>query len=490
MFEKVGMESTIEEDLQDVSCVRVVCLSEDVDVSRNLAQWGEKQYLILVGTKRKTVELYGRQIGNMVDVDTGYVLPGTSGCIVYSDGIVEALGDPILRLKNGKKQEVPVYDTIEKVTLAPGLGPLRKVATWMSEAKTKRNSMAFTGAGISAESGVPTYRDVGGLWTTFNAMEVSSIKGLARDPRKVWKFEEMFFSLLRKVSYNPGHKAMANMEERGYLKGIVTQNVDGLHQSSGSTEVVELHGSEVNAVCLKCKKRTPMTTVFDDLIPAGEPTTDDYKILHPDPERNKVLRQQLSRYAESCKKSSSSDSSDSSSTGSVPSTKSLKSIKSTDSVKDGPRVPSCPMCPHCQGFLKPDGVYFGEPLIKGTLRKSVRMVVASEVILLVGTSGKVNPARQLPILARKDPDPSKVVEVNPNSTLLSHHADIRLIGPSADILPALLAEIERIEGPETAVTIEQVKTTGDAGAREIETEVLQQMLREEYKEAMPDLKTV
>ena len=80
------------------------------------------------------------------------------------------------------------------------------------ESSQRNKRMAFTGAGISAESGVPTYRDPGGLWEFYNPEEVSSIKGFGLDPRKVWAFEVEFYKLLRKVVYNPGHKALADLE--------------------------------------------------------------------------------------------------------------------------------------------------------------------------------------------------------------------------------------------------------------------------------------
>eukprot|EP00397_Hematodinium_sp_SG-2012_P024173 GEMP01025167.1.p1 GENE.GEMP01025167.1~~GEMP01025167.1.p1 ORF type:complete len:547 (+),score=122.53 GEMP01025167.1:43-1683(+) len=471
LFKKADMESTEEDDLQNVCCVRVIdtqmhvtTLGDDV-----IEKWAEKQYLLFLGSKC-VPDLYGVRFVESWKENTkedGYAMPGLSGCIVYAEGTVEALGGPILRITDGKKVEIPMYDSIAKLGLGLGAGPIRKVARWIYDAKDERKCSAFTGAGISAESGVPTYRDVGGLWTTFNAMEVSSIKGLVRDPRKVWKFEEMFFSLLRQVTFNPGHKAMADLEAKDYMKGIITQNVDGLHQAAGSKEVLELHGSEVNAICLACKERTPMVDVFDVILPKGESTTNDPNVLHPDPERSAILKAQLLAYQESCAKSDSS-SSDSDSDGSTSSSSSSSSSKSGSrtlsscgELKEGPRVLGCPTCPKCQGFLKPDGIYFGEPLVKGVLQNCMRMAIDSEVILIVGTSGKVSPARQLPLLARKEPEPSKVVEVNPNNTLLSNHADIRLIGQSAKILPQILAEVELLEESNSASLRDDMADTDD-----------------------------
>merc|ERR1712232_1490581 len=108
-------------------------------------------------------------------------------------------------------------------------GPLA-AAEWISSGC----ALAFTGAGISAESGVPTYRDAGGLWERYDQMAVSSLPGFVHDPQQVWDFEREFFGLLHGVKPNAGHLALAALEEAGLVKSVVTQNVDGLHQAAGS----------------------------------------------------------------------------------------------------------------------------------------------------------------------------------------------------------------------------------------------------------------
>merc|ERR1712194_278819 len=119
----------------------------------------------------------------------------------------------------------------------------------------------------SAESGVPTYRDAGGLWSIYEPDEVSSIKGFGLDARKVWSFESAFFNLLKGVKHNPAHRAIADLQCR-----VVTQNVDGLHQHAGSPEnhVIEVHGSEVRAICLACKRTVPMESVVDGILEPEE----------------------------------------------------------------------------------------------------------------------------------------------------------------------------------------------------------------------------
>jgi len=484
-LKKLDIEPTQDEDLDSLCCLRFI----DTALPESYAEWKEwnrSQYLVFIGPTMPP-NIYGIHFASKWNTpnppEDGIGIPTGSAAIVYAEGTVEAMGGTLIRITNKKKAEIPKYDSLRHLKLHPGCGPLRLVARWMYGAHGGRKSMAFTGAGISAESGVPTYRDVGGLWTTFNPMEVSSIKGLARDPRKVWKFEEMFFSLLRKVTWNPGHKAMADLESEGYMKGIVTQNVDGLHQLSGSKEVVEIHGSEVNAICLSCKERTPMTTVMDELLDVTTPenkVSSDPARYHVDDAKNAKAKSQMMAYATKCRSKPSKSSSDSSTVSSSDSSSSVSSSgidEPSKPIKNAPRIASVPLCPKCQGFLKTDGIYFGEPLQKGILKKCVSMAISSEVVLMCGTSGKVNPARQLPIIATREPNPSKVIEINPNTTLLSAHAHIRLIGSSATTLPKIMEEIKHLESvdgkPKTVPPVVVVPKTNSLETSSIETKSLE-----------------
>ena len=113
------------------------------------------------------------------------------------------------------------------------------------------NTIALTGAGVSTESGIPDFRSKGGLWSRFDPMEYGTLGAFRRDPVKVWT---MLSELLLIVDAKPnsGQKAMAEMERAGHLNGIVTQNIDGLHQKAGSRSVVEFHGSMATFICLSC----------------------------------------------------------------------------------------------------------------------------------------------------------------------------------------------------------------------------------------------
>lgn len=115
-----------------------------------------------------------------------------------------------------------------------------------------RHAIAVTGAGLSTPSGIPDFRSVHGLWAKFDIMEYGTISAFRADPYKVWKLFKEIGSTVHPARPNPGHVALARLEELGLLKAVVTQNIDGLHQMAGSTEVIEFHGSASSFTCLKC----------------------------------------------------------------------------------------------------------------------------------------------------------------------------------------------------------------------------------------------
>ena len=115
--------------------------------------------------------------------------------------------------------------------------------------------IAFTGAGVSVESGIPHFRGEGGLWTKFDPYKVAHIDTFRKDPSQYWTY-----SLNHRrpdAEPNPAHRALVELERRGHLRAVITQNTDGLHQRAGSSEVIELHGSSREVVCLDCEARLP-----------------------------------------------------------------------------------------------------------------------------------------------------------------------------------------------------------------------------------------
>ena len=130
------------------------------------------------------------------------------------------------------------------------------------------NVAALTGAGISIESGIQPFRGKGGLWERFDPMEFAHIDALMRDPAKVWEVlvKEMK-EIVDRAKPNDGHKGLAKLEAREKLKTIITQNIDGLHQAAGNTDVIEYHGTFAWQRCMDCNKKYETRKVDISQIP-------------------------------------------------------------------------------------------------------------------------------------------------------------------------------------------------------------------------------
>ena len=241
---------------------------------------------------------------------------------------------------------------------------------------------ALVGAGLSAGSGVPTYRGAGGLWMGEGMPPLLSYQEFARDPAGWWRARlaaevdpahpvyRMKQAVDRAVP-NAGHLALAELERRGILRCVITQNVDGLHDAAGSGAVLEIHGNRNRLRCIACGWRFPR---YDD---SG---VDCVGLL---------------------------------STGGGP-----------------------PLCGRCGGILKLDTVMFGEPIPPDTLRACREAAERCDCMLLVGTSGTVSPAARLPLLAQERG--ATLIEINPETTSLTPHCSLVLPGPADAVLPQLL----------------------------------------------------
>ncbi|MBC7224244.1 MAG: NAD-dependent deacylase [Anaerolineae bacterium] len=223
--------------------------------------------------------------------------------------------------------------------------------------------VVLTGAGVSAESGVPTFRGPQGLWRQHRPEDLATPAAFGRDPRLVWEWYDWRRQLVFRCRPNPAHLTLARMEQVLPEMTLITQNVDGLHQRAGSRNVLELHGSLWRARCTQEGTVTPLTDV-------------------PLPE-----------------------------------------------------VP--PRCRHCGALLRPDVVWFGEPLDPRTLQAAMEAASRAEVMLVVGTSAVVYPAAQLPLLALENG--AYLIEVNPEPTSLSPLAHERWSEPAGKALPRLWA---------------------------------------------------
>ena len=255
---------------------------------------------------------------------------------------------------------------------------IRQAATLIARA---RCVVALAGAGLSAGSGIPTYRGAGGLWTQHGTPPLLSYQEFAVDPAAWWQRRlaaevdpshpvyQMKQAVDRAVP-NAGHLALAELERRGTLRCIITQNVDNLQTVAGSRAVLEIHGNRNRLRCLQCGLRFSR----DGL--AGL----------------------LSNPAE---------------------------------LAEGP-----PLCGECGGVLKLDTVMFGEPIPPDTLQACREAAERCDCMLLVGTSGTVNPAARLPLLAKERG--ATLIEVNPETTPLTPWCDLALSGPADELLPQLL----------------------------------------------------
>jgi NAD-dependent deacetylase len=230
-----------------------------------------------------------------------------------------------------------------------------------------------SGAGMSKESGIPTFRDaMEGLWANFDPQALATEAGFRANPRRVWSWYAWRRERVGDARPNPGHVALAEMEALVPRLTVVTQNVDGLHTEAGSTDVVELHGNIRRVKCL------------------------DHG--HP--------------YA-----------------GPLP-----------PYTKDEEQDP--PPCPLCGSPLRPDVVWFGEMLPADAVERAWALAERCEAMLLIGTSGTVWPAAELPLVARRRG--ALIVEVNPTPSELTHAADVFLAGPAGEVLPQLLGRMREI----------------------------------------------
>ena len=222
----------------------------------------------------------------------------------------------------------------------------------------------LTGAGVSAESGVATFRDAAtGLWSKFDPQHLASQAGFAVDPGLVWRWYMERLQKISSVQPNPGHIALAKLAARFAQFDLITQNIDDLHERGGSPTVYHLHGSITRYRCNRCA--APYTLRPHD-ITAQKP----------------------------------------------------------------------PVCPHCRGLIRPDIVWFGEMLPRREMEETWRAARECEVMLVVGTSGIVYPAAQLPQLALQHG--ATIIEINPEPTPLTPIAGVALQAPSGEALPALL----------------------------------------------------
>jgi len=158
---------------------------------------------------------------------------------------------------------------------AGGSDPIREAVRLLAG---RRTAVVLTGAGISVESGIPSFRGAQGMWEKFDPMEYATLHAFMQSPRKVWEMLSEMVSVCGGAVPNAAHKGLAALEETGVVRAVITQNVDGLHQAAGSRRVIEYHGNMEELVCVSCWKRYPTR---ENWTPGAVPLCDCGEILKP-----------------------------------------------------------------------------------------------------------------------------------------------------------------------------------------------------------------
>jgi NAD-dependent deacetylase len=228
---------------------------------------------------------------------------------------------------------------------------------------------ALTGAGISAESGIPTFRGENGLWKELAPEELASFDAFYSNPAIVSEWYQHRRTIIQNSSPNPAHHALFELSGLFPQFDIITQNVDGLHQRAGCQNVIELHGSIMRNYCIRCGYRYTVEE-FDDIYESS--------FNH---------------------------------------------------------VPLC----HCGGYIRPDVVWFGEPLPTDQLDTAVYTASNADIFIIIGTSARVQPASELPILAKSKG--AFLVEINPNRTVMTDSVDLSIRGAAGIVLPKLVEQL-------------------------------------------------
>jgi NAD-dependent deacetylase len=141
--------------------------------------------------------------------------------------------------------------------------------------------VALTGAGVSTESGIPDFRSPTGIWAQYDPREYATIEAFENDPEKVWGFYALRYRALTEAQPNDAHLALAELERRGFVSTVITQNIDLLHERAGSSDVIEMHGSIRECVCLACGARYGLETVLQMLEGTPVPRCTCGQILKP-----------------------------------------------------------------------------------------------------------------------------------------------------------------------------------------------------------------
>ncbi|MBN3036050.1 MAG: hypothetical protein JW861_10735 [Bacteroidales bacterium] len=227
-------------------------------------------------------------------------------------------------------------------------------------------TVAFTGAGVSVESGIPPFRGVDGIWSRYDP-RLLEINHFYEKPVESWSLiRDIFYSYFKQARFNRAHEVLARMEAEGLLGCVITQNIDNLHQEAGSRCVYEFHGNSKRLICTRCGESMDSADVDFENIP--------------------------------------------------------------------------PYCSHCHGLLKPDFIFFGEGIPPAAFQGSVDAANRARTLIIIGSTGEVMPASQMPYIAKQSG--AVIIEVNIEpSRFTSGITDIFLEGKATYVMDLLAGEL-------------------------------------------------
>jgi NAD-dependent deacetylase len=251
----------------------------------------------------------------------------------------------------------------------------------------KGKLVCLTGAGISHESGIPTFRGKGGLWETYDPDLYGNMPGLVsvfrKSPEKLVDFISDFYNVLLQAKPNPAHLSLSYLEKSSLLKAVITQNIDNLHQQAGTRSIIELHGNAFRVRCRNCATTLKLEK---------ERVREMVSLLEKARKSRVEVLKIFSRY--------------------------------------------CPRCLKCKGRLRIDIVLFGEQLDEENLSRSRELLDDCRALLIVGSSLVVYPAASLPLYAKKRG--AKIIEINSQPSALSDICDYKIMGEATKILPEII----------------------------------------------------
>ena len=241
---------------------------------------------------------------------------------------------------------------------------IKRAAEWI---KNSRHAAVFTGAGISVESGIPPFRGKGGIWNKYDP-NLLELRFFRAHPEKSWPIiKEIIYDFFGQAEPNDAHKGIAELEKMGYVKAVITQNVDHMHQDAGSKTVYEFHGTSRTLSCMLCGTQYDARRISYQVMP--------------------------------------------------------------------------PRCSGCMGILKPDFIFFGEGIPKEASMLSFYEAQIADLFLVIGTTGEVMPACQVPLQAKENG--ARVIEINLEpSNFTPWVTDIFLQGKATEIMNRLVEEVK------------------------------------------------